>query len=64
MIDVQMPEKLWQFKTSDPLLGGQWWWKLRQAAGMETEQSEQSKGISLADTEHANAVGRRVHSSY
>ena len=64
MIDVQMPDKLWQFKTSDPLLGGQWWWKLRQAAGMETEQSEQSKGISLADTEHANAVGRRVHSSY
>jgi hypothetical protein len=64
MIDIEMPDKLWHFKADDMLLGGQWWWKLRQSAGMETEQSEQSKGISIATTEHANASGRRVQSTW
>jgi hypothetical protein len=63
-IDVQMPDKLWHFKTDDMLLGGQWWWKMRQSAGMETEQSETSKGISLSTTEHANTEGRRVQSTF
>ena len=59
-----MPDKLWHFKTDDMLLGGQWWWKMRQSAGMETEQSETSKGISLSTTEHANTEGRRVQSTF
>ena len=30
MVSVQMPDKLWQFKAETVLLGGEWWWKLRQ----------------------------------
>ena len=29
MITVQTPDKLWQFKAPDVLLGGEWWWKMR-----------------------------------
>ena len=34
MVSVQMPDKLWQFKAPDVLLGGEWWWKMRQASGI------------------------------
>ena len=43
MIDVQMPDKLWQFKAPDILSGGEWWWKMRQASGQKADANEKGK---------------------
>ena len=59
MITVQTPDKLWQFKAPDVLLGGEWWWKMRQASGIETKEADKGKGVALAQTEHAKKVVRR-----
>eukprot|EP00937_MAST-01D_sp_MAST-1D-sp2_P004266 g4266.t1 len=64
-ITVQMPEKLWQFRTATVVEGGQWWWKLRQAAGMATDTQHGAKpGISIQQSEHAGAVPVRKLSSW
>ena len=60
MINVEMPDKLWQFKAPDILSGGEWWWKMRQAAGQKADASEKGKGVALADSEHAEKKTRRV----
>lgn len=65
-VSIKMPEKLWQFRTATVVEGGQWWWKLRQAAQMATDSQSggAAPGISLAQSEHASTVPVRKLSSW
>jgi hypothetical protein len=62
MVNIEMPDKTWQLKAPDILLGGEWWWKLRQASGQKGE-SKKGDGVALADSEHASKKTRRVVST-
>jgi hypothetical protein len=71
MIVIEMPDRNWQFKSTvhpnpskNLLLGGEWWYKMRQAANIDTEESEKDKGVALSETEYANVTARRYYSSY
>jgi len=66
-ISVKMPGKLWQFRTATVVEGGQWWWKMRQAAGMSTDSQSGAgggQGISIQQSEFSGMVPIRKMSSY
>ena len=46
------------------LLGGELWYKLRQAAEIDTDESAKDEGVALSETDYANVSARRYYSTY
>jgi hypothetical protein len=44
--------------------GGEWLYKLRQAANMDDDTAAKEKAVPLSDTEYANIQARRYVNSY
>ena len=66
-ITIKMPDKVWQFRTATVVEGGQWWWKMRQAAAMSTDSQSGSgdgQGISIQQSEFSGMIPIRKMSTY
>ena len=69
--ECNIVRRKWQFKTTvhentskNMLLGGELWYKLRQAAEIDTDESAKDEGVALSETDYANVSARRYYSTY